>query len=141
MNRFTLFYLSLGLFYTALFVWLVAPGVGLLEVDLNIDGIIGGPIAWLLLGVGLPYALLAAPLNARVLHQASQKGASHFRLAVLAAAWVIVPGSMGIVFYFLTGNPYVALPFDALMLPLIPYYYWHLSRLLSRPTSREASNP
>jgi hypothetical protein len=107
-----------------------APAVGYIEVHLEIDGIIGGPIAWLLLGVGLPYALLTVPLNVRVLHQASQKGTSQFRLAVFAATLVIVPGSMGIVFYFLTGNPYVALPFDALMLLLTPYYYWHLFRLL-----------
>jgi hypothetical protein len=141
LNRFALLYVSLCLFYTAVFVWLEAPAVGILEANDNFDGIIGGPIAWLLLGVGLPYALLVAPLNARVLRQASQKGASDFRLAVLAAAWVIAPGSIGIGFYLLTGNPYVALPFDALMLLLTPYYYWHLSRLLSRPTSPEASNP
>ena len=135
MNRFALLYLSICLLYTAAFVWLVAPEVGFLEVNFEIDGIIGGPIAWLLLGVGLPYAILSAPLNARVLHQVSQKGTSHFRLAVLAATWVIVPGSMGIVFYFLTGNPYVALPFNAVMLLLIPYYYWHLSRLLAQRAS------
>ena len=141
MNRFALLYLSLGLFYTALFVWLVAPGVGFLEVDLNIEGVVSGRIGWVLFGLGLLYAALTVPLNTRMLHQASQKGVSHFRLAVFATAWVIAPGSMGIVFYFLTGNPYVALPFDALMLLLIPYYYWHLSRLLSRSTSRETSNP
>ena len=141
MNRFALLYLSLGLFYTALFVWLVAPGVGFLEVDLNIDGVVSGRIGWILLGLGLSYAALTVPVNTRVLNQASKRANSHFRLAVLAAGFVIVPGSMGMVFYLLTSSPYVALPFDALMLLLIPYYYWHLSRLLSRPTSREASNP
>jgi hypothetical protein len=140
LNRFTLLYVSLCLFYTAVFVWLEAPAVGFLEVNLEIDGIIGGPIAWLLLGVGLPYPLLIVPLNARVLNQASQKGQSHFRLAVLAAGFVIVPGSIGIVFYFLTGNPYVALPFDALMLLLTPYYYWHLFRL-SRPSDNGGVTP
>lgn len=135
MNRFTLLYLSLCLFYTATFVWLVAPDVGLLEAVVGFEGIVGGPIVWLLLGLGLPYALRYVPLNTRLLHQVSQKGASHFRLAVLAAAFVIVPGSMGIVFYFLTGSPYVSLPFDALMLLLTPYYCWHLSQLLSRPAS------
>lgn len=135
MNRFTLLYLSLCLFYTAFLAWLVAPEVGLLEVDAEIEGIVSGPIVWLLLGLGLPYAVLSLPLNTRVLHRVSQKGVSHFRLAILAAAWVIAPGSMGIVFYLLTGNPYLALPFDALMLLLTPYYYWHLSRLLSRPAS------
>ncbi len=135
MNRFTLLYVSLCLLYTAVFVWLEAPAVRFLGVDIEIDGIIGGPIAWLLLGVGLPYALLSVPLNVRVLRRASQKGISHFRLAVLAATWVIAPGSMGIVFFFLTGNPYVALPFDAVMLLLTPYYYWHLSRLLAQRAS------
>jgi hypothetical protein len=76
------------------------------------------------------------PLNTRVLHQVNRKGTSHFRLAGLAAAFVMVPGSMGIVFYFLTGSPYVSLPFDALMLLLTPYYYWHLSRLLSVQATR-----
>jgi hypothetical protein len=140
LNRFTLLYLSLCLFYTALFVWLVAPEVGFLEVDAEIEGIVSGPIVWLLLGLGLPYALLSVPLNARVLHQVSEKGASHFRLAILAAAFVMVPGSMGIVFYFLTGSPYVSLPFDALMLLLTPYYYWHLSRLLP-PTASDRITP
>lgn len=102
---------------------------------MRIEGIAGGPIVWVLLGLGLPYAALSVPSNARVLHQVSKLEAFHVRLALLAAAFVMVPGSMGIIFYFLTGSPYVALPFDALMLLLTPYYYWHLYRLLSHPAT------
>ncbi len=133
MNRFTLLYVSLCLFYTAVFVWLVAPEVGVLEVRSNIDGFVSGDIGWVLLGFGLSYAVLTVPLNTWVLYQVSKKGISHFRPAIFAAAWVIAPGSIGMVFYFLTGSPYVALPFDGLMLLLTVYYYWLLTRWLSRP--------
>ena len=140
MNRFTLLYLSLCLFYTGELTWLEAPEVGFFETEFEIQGVLDGAIAWVLFCLVFLYAVSAAIRYTRILHHLHDRGASRFRLTMLSAAGVFFAGSLGIVLYLLTGNPYTALPFDALMLLLTPYYYWHLSRLLSPPAT-DGSTP
>lgn len=135
MSRYTLLYLSLCLFYTGELTWLEAPGVGFLEAEFDIRGVLDGVIAWVLFCLVFLYAVSTSIHYTRILRHYHDKGASQFTLAMVSSGGVFFAGSLGIVLYFLTGNPYTALPFDALMLLLTPYYYWHLFRLLPPPSS------
>ena len=133
MNRYILLYLFLCLFETAVFMWLEVPSVGFIEAELGIDGVVDGSLAWVVFVLAFIYAVAAILPNTRILYKVQERTASPRSLVMLATGWVIFPGSLGVLLYFLTGDSYVALPFDGLMLVLTPYYYRHLRRLLSNP--------
>ncbi|MDO8615916.1 MAG: hypothetical protein Q7T33_09320 [Dehalococcoidia bacterium] len=104
--------------------------MGFLETRYEVSGVVGGVVSWLLFAAAFTYAAVAVPMNVRVLRLVYQRNAPARHLLVLSIAFALIPGSMGMFFYFLTGNPYMALAFDALTLALALYYGRYLVRLL-----------
>ena len=137
MNRFLFVYTAICIFYFAVFLWLTAPSVGFFEAEFDISGQLPSPVGWAIMAAGLVYVLAMTPLNTRLLQILNEKRLSHWRVAVLAAAFVLVPGSMGIVLYFLTGNSYIALPLQCATVPLGVYYFRQIFRLTTLPTSAD----
>lgn len=127
-RTYTIGYVVVGAFYTALFAWLDSPGIHFLKFD----GVLAEPIAWLVFAIGFGYAILGSILNSWVTRRACERGSAESQLVFLSVAWVILPGSLGLIIYMLSGNPYMTIPFNILMLLSIPYYFWWLIRVVSK---------
>ena len=131
-RRYTIAYFFVGAYYVAFFVWLENSLIRFLDVA----GIISGRMEWVIFVVGFGNTVLASTfLNRRITQRACERGSPESQLVFLSVAWVLYPGSMGVVIYWLTGNAYMTIPFNVLMFLSIPYYYWWLTRDLAKRNS------
>ncbi len=127
-RRYTLGYFFVGVFYLAFFVWFESPQIGFIDAA----GFISGRMEWVVFSVGFGYTVLTSiSLNRRITQRACERGSPESRLVILSLGWVLYPGSMGFMIYVLTGNAYMTIPFNVLMLLSSPYYYWSLIRILA----------
>ncbi len=95
-------------------------------------GILSEALAWLMFAVALLYVVQSFIWNTRILYRVQEKGRSERNLAVMALAFVVFPGSVGLFVYLLSGKPAMTIPFNVIMLLSIPYYYLVVCRLMSQ---------
>ena len=127
-RRYTLGYFIVSAYNVAFLAWFGSPQIGFIDAA----GFISGRMEWLVFAFGFGYmALTSIFLNRRITQRACERGLPESRLVILSLVWVLYPGSMGFMIYVLTGNAYMTIPFNVLMLLSIPYYYWSLIRILA----------